>query len=100
MVPITSYEDFLLHCRILAGKTLYTGTHHKAFGIELEGDTIWFVPQSSGKRRRCDPDKTTQVLAQFHNTGSDSPGSYQRITFHASYILAVVREAQAIKAVY
>lgn len=86
---LASFPEFLNYCRSLKGETLHTEARNKPFSVEVEGGTLWFVPLSSGKRRRADPEKTELVLAQLNKTGSYSPGSFQAITFHASYILAV-----------
>lgn len=89
---LASFPEFLNYCRSLNGETLHTGALNKAFSVEVEGSALWFVPLSSGKRRRASPQKTELVLFQLNKTGSYSPGSYQAITFHASYILAVAEK--------
>ena len=86
---LASFTEFLNYCRSLKGETLHTEARNKPFSVEVEGGALWFVPLSSGKRRRADPEKTELVLSQLNKTGSHSPGSFQAITFHASYILAV-----------
>lgn len=86
---LKTFPAFLSYCRSLSGETLYTEARNKAFSVQVEGETLWFVPLSSGKRRRANPVKTEQVLSLLSKAGSWSPGSYQDITFHASYILAI-----------
>ncbi len=86
---LASFPEFLNYCRSLKGETLHTEARNKPFSVEVEGGALWFVPLSSAKRRRASPEKTELVLSQLNKTGSYSPGSYQAITFHASYILAV-----------
>ena len=86
---LASFTEFLNYCRSLKGETLHTEARNKPFSVEVEGGALWFVPLSSGKRRRADPEKTELVLVQLNKTGSYSPGSFKAITFHASYILAV-----------
>ena len=86
---LASFPDFLNYCRSLKGEPLHTEARKKPFAVDVAGDAIWFVPLPSGKRRRVNPEKTELVLSQLNKTGSYSPGRYQAITFHASYILAV-----------
>ncbi len=90
-MSLLSFPEFLNYCRLLRGETLYTEARSKAFSVQVEGGALWFVPISSGKRRRANPEKTENVLSLLGKTGSWSPGSYQDITFHASYILAVAK---------
>jgi hypothetical protein len=91
-VFLETFPDFLNYCRSLRGEILHTETRNKPFSVVVEGGMLWFVPLSSGKRRRADPEKTQRVLSLLKNTGSNSPGYYQAITFHASYILAVANK--------
>ncbi len=89
---LSSFPEFLNYCSSLKGETLHTEARSKPFSVEVEGSILWFVPLSSGKRRRASPEKTELVLSQLNKTGSYSPSSYQAITFHASYILAVAKK--------
>ncbi|MBI2276491.1 MAG: hypothetical protein HYU74_03995 [Dechloromonas sp.] len=89
---LASFPEFLNYCRSVRGETLHTGARNKPFSVEVEGGALWFVPLSSGKRRRASPEKTEQVLSLLNKTGSCAPGSYHAITFHASYILAVANK--------
>jgi len=91
-VLLTTFSDFLNYCRSLKNETLYTGSRNKPFYVEVEGNSLWFVPLSSGTRRRANPEKTELVLSQLNKTDSYSPGSYKSITFHASYILGVANK--------
>ncbi|PNG46380.1 hypothetical protein WDL1CHR_04694 [Variovorax sp. WDL1] len=90
-----SFESFLRRCQTLEGHVLHTGTHAKPFTVEVEGSTVYFVPHSSGKRRRADPRKTERVLSQLAESKAWAPGEYQAITYHASYILAVAKHGGA-----
>ena len=86
---LASFPKFLHYCRTLKGETLHTEARNKPFSVEVEGAVLWFVPLSSGKRRRASPEKPELLLSQLNKPGSYSPGRYHAITFHASYILAV-----------
>ena len=88
-----SFESFLVHCRALRGEILYTGAMSKPFTVEVQGEVIFFVPSSSGKRRRANVAKTEGVLKLLAESKDWSPGAYQQITYHASYILAVAKHA-------
>jgi len=89
---IESFSAFQELCQKLSGETLRTDTHKKPFSVEVNDSNVFFVPES-GKRRRAHPDKTERVLATLAQSGDWSPGKYQQITFHASYILAIARRA-------
>ena len=90
-----SFESFRSYCRTMAGEVLYTGSQAKPFSVAVEGEAVYFVPQSSGTPRRADSEKTERVLALLSESGEWSPGKYQAITFHASYILAVAKHRGA-----
>ena len=87
---IESFSAFQELCQKLSGETLRTDARRKPFTVEIDGGHVFFVPES-GKRRRANPDKTERVLATLARSGDWSPGKYQQITFHASYILAIAR---------
>lgn len=91
---LNTYSQFLVYCHSLKATPLYTMARNKEFSVETENNTIYFVPKSSGKRRRVDAEKTQAVLSQLSKFNDWSPGTYQPITFHASYILAVVHHEQ------
>lgn len=86
---LRSFPDFLNYCSSLKGETLHIEARSKPFSVEVEGDALWFIPLSSGKRRRANPERTELVLSQLNKTGDYSPCCYQSLSFHASYILAV-----------
>lgn len=86
-----TFDSFREHCRTLTGKVLQTGAKGKDFQVEVEGNNIYFIPASSGKRRTANADKTERVLALLAESKEWSPGKYQAITYHASYILAVAK---------
>jgi len=92
---LRSFDSFLDHCRSLSGKILHTGARSKPFSVEVEANTVFFIPQSSGKRRRADSAKTERILALLAESREWSPGQYQAITYHASYILAIAKHAGA-----
>jgi hypothetical protein len=88
---LSSFADFVDYCRRLRGTALETGARGKLFSVTVEGNTVYFIPKSSGKRRRANAEKTERVLKQLTGTSTWAPGDYQAITYHASYILAVAR---------
>ena len=90
-----TFDSFREHCRSLKGQVLYTGTRAKSFHVEVEGDKVFFIPDSSGKRRTANSDKTESVLVLLAESNEWKPGAYQAITYHASYILAVAKHASA-----
>ncbi|MBP1152363.1 hypothetical protein JOD69_004226 [Methylocaldum sp. RMAD-M] len=92
---LRSFASFVSYCKSLHGTVLHTGAQSKPFRVEVEGNTVFFVPQSSGKRRRANCEKTERVLAELSRSNVWSPGHYQSITYHASYIIAVAKHAGA-----
>ena len=91
---LKTFDSFRSHCRSLEGKVLYTGTRNKPFHVEVEGNTVYFTPESSGKRRTANSEKTERVLALLAETNEWTPGTYQAISYHASYILPGANHAR------
>jgi hypothetical protein len=87
-------SEFLAFCRLIEGETLLTQARGKLFRVEVVTDLLYFIPSSSGKRRRADPDKIFQVVTRLSEIDSQLPRDYQDITFNASYILEVIRQWQ------
>ena len=92
---LQTFDSFRSHCHSLAGKVLHTVARAKPFTVEVEGNTVFFIPGSSGKRRTASGEKTERVLALLAESKEWSAGKYQPITYHASYILAVAKHADA-----
>lgn len=92
---LKTFDSFRDHCRSLKGKVLHTGVRARPFRVEVEGDTVFFIPESSGKRRTASSEKTARVLALLVESNEWTPRTYQAITYHASYILAVAKHASA-----
>ena len=91
---LQTFDAFRDHCRSLKGETLYTGVRGKPFKVEVEGEAVIFIPNSSGKRRFANSEKTMLVLALLAESKEQSPGKYHAITYHASYILAIAKHAR------
>lgn len=90
---LKTFDSFLEHSRSLKGKILCTGARAKPFRVDVVGDTVYFIPESSGKRRTANREKTERVLVQLAESNEWAPGTYQAITYHASYILAIAKHA-------
>jgi hypothetical protein len=90
---LKTFESFRNYCHSLKGKVLYTEARGKPFRVETEGSNVFFIPESSGKRRAASSEKTERVLTLLAESSEWSPGMYQAVTYHASYILAVARHA-------
>ena len=87
---VTTYPEFFAYCRHLHGEVLHTGARGRPFTVSVVGDALHFTP-ASGKGRRADPERTERVLRQLAESNEWSPGAYQAITYHASYILAIAK---------
>lgn len=94
-MSLKSFADFTAYCRSIEGELLTTLAQSKPFVVEVEGSTPYFVPQSSGRRRRANAEKTEQVLSLLAESNDWSPSKYQAITYHASYILAIAKKHQS-----
>lgn len=92
---LKTFDSFRSHCRSLRGKVLYTAARRRPFRVEVDGGTVFFIPESSGKRRTASGEKTERVLALLEESKEWTPVSYQAITYHASYILALAKNAGA-----
>lgn len=92
---LKTFDSFRSHCRSLQGKVLHTEARAKPFRVEVEGGVVFFIPESSGKRRTANSEKTERVLMILAESNEWSPGTYQAITYHASYILAIAKHASA-----
>ena len=93
LLPTSS--EFLNFCRSIEGETLLTQVREKPFSVEVITGLLYFIPSSSGKRRRANLDKISQVVARLSEIDSQLPADYQDITFNASYILEILRQWQA-----
>jgi hypothetical protein len=91
---LTTYPEFLAYCKTLQGETLHTEARSRPFTISVAGDVLHFVP-SSGTGRRANAAKTERVLRLLAESNDWSPGAYQAMTYHASYILAVAKRWSA-----
>ena len=90
IVLISNYSQLFDYCRSLDDVQLFTLAKNKEFSVEVENNSLFFVPKSSGKRRKADEKKTQEVLESFTRYNDWSQASYKSITFHASYILALL----------
>ena len=87
-----SFVEFLEYCHSLQGKELLTIAQGRPFCVSVQGGEIYFVPASSGKRRRANAEKTELVLSLLSESGEWSPSIYRTISYHASYILAIAKK--------
>lgn len=69
---------------------MHTESRNKPFKVDVNTGDLWFIPLSSGKRRKANPEITEMVLSKINKSGCYTPASYHDLTFHASYIVAVV----------
>ncbi|EAM9430888.1 TPA_asm: hypothetical protein G0G78_21505 [Salmonella enterica] len=51
-----------------------------------------YVINSKGNKRRLSEKDVHAFFERFNQTGSTSPGTYQDVTFNASYLLASLHE--------
>lgn len=89
-VLILNYSNFFDYCRLLENVSIFTIARNKEFSVKIENSSLYFVPKSSKKSRKVDEKKTQEVIEYFIKYNDWSQASYKSITFHASYILAVM----------
>jgi predicted component of type VI protein secretion system len=87
-------QELLTLARSLQGTTLYTAAQQKPFTVSAKGDTLQFTPGESLKPRPMSRKALEMALQEFNQTGSLKPADYQQITVNASYILALLAQAQ------
>jgi len=87
---VLTLADFKAGARALDGVRLRTPTRGRGFTIHVTPDGVDYVPESSGHPRPDSWDRVETVLARFNQTGSYRAGEYHDLTYHASYVLAVI----------
>ena len=87
-----SMVELKRRARRLRGTRLQTGARGRGFAVHLSEEGPAYVPESSGEPRDDTWDRISKVLDRFNESGSTSPGDYQDITHHASYVLAMLKE--------
>lgn len=78
----------------LDGTEVRTLSRGRPFRIRVVRDGLVFAPLSSGKERTVSWAAVGAVLTRFVSTGSFVPLHYRDKSFHASYILALLKATQ------
>ncbi|MDP1637175.1 MAG: hypothetical protein Q8K74_01965 [Candidatus Nitrotoga sp.] len=92
MLP--TLTEFRTFCRSIEGEVLLTQARAKPFSVALVAGSLYFIPVSSGKKRKADQAGISQVIVRLSKTGSQVQAQYKDITFNASYILEIIRQWQ------
>jgi hypothetical protein len=85
-----SPEELVRFAKTLEGKPLTTEAQRKVFTVRIVDDGIEYTPESSGASRTQSRKVLSRICDEFSRTNSFKPGDYQRVTFNASYTLAVI----------
>lgn len=89
MIP--SAETLFAFARSQQGETLRTLQHKSPFRVKVVGDFLEITPDSSSAPRREGRDSVATILAKLEKTMSFKTSDYQKISFNASYVLALVK---------
>ena len=82
--------ELLAFAARLEREQLPTLAGRASFSLRVVAAGIEFVPESTGKPRLVTREMVRRVLDEYRASRSLSPGHYQSITFHASYLLAII----------
>lgn len=82
-----TYEDLVAYARSNEGRVFQT-VRGAEFQVLVETEVLYFVPCSSGKRRRWGA-RTQVALERFIRTGSTELGDYD--SYHRSYLIPFIQ---------
>lgn len=92
-------ESFVEFARLLDGRELKTPRQNKKFVVDVEGDKIFFTPESTGKRRFL-VFKDLEGYVSLYNTGCRTTKQFTQDAdpkanrMNSSYFLAIMGEYQ------
>ena len=92
--PISA-QALLAFASSRTGETFYTLTRKIPFSVNASEGVLVFTPHTTNKSRRQTNDRIEAVCRKFNDSGSLRPGNYADISFDASYILALIHEAES-----
>jgi hypothetical protein len=92
MNPTTSLnaETLLRFASTLEGEEIPTAGGRATFTLHALPTGIEITPRSTGTSRFIARHMVQRVCDEYQRSRSRRPGDYQKITFDASYILAVI----------
>lgn len=93
MPPLT-YDHLLELARAAEGETLETVTG-KHFTVGTYRDGLFFTPASSGWGQADGRPPVERFIERYNETGSLRPGDYGKLTRNASYLVGLLRWAEA-----
>ena len=93
MPPLT-YDLLLMLARAAEGQTLET-VRGKKFKVGISRDEIFFTPASSGWGQADGRKAAERFVERYNETGSLRPGEYGAVTRNASYLVGLLRWAEA-----
>ncbi len=80
--------------RSIKGQTLETLARGRKFTVEVIGTTLQYMPEKSHAERPESQKTLACLLAQLEETNSFQMSDYQKISFNASYDLALIKTWQ------
>lgn len=80
--------------RSIKGQTLETLARGRKFTVEVIGTTLQYMPEKSHAERPESQKTLACLLAQLEETNSFQMSDYQKISFNASYDLAMIKTWQ------
>lgn len=85
-----SLEQFRRAIQQLDGQRIETQHRRQGFVVRIFEEGPEYIPESSGEPRPDTWNSIQRVLERFNATGSVSPKDYHDLTYHSSYILAIL----------
>ena len=82
-------NELLDSMKSVEGGQFLTQSREASFTLKMTPTGVTFTP-ATGKTRPVSTADLQKVSAHFAKTGSFRPGDYQSISFHASYLLAMI----------
>jgi hypothetical protein len=93
MPPLT-YDELLRLARVAEGEMLET-IRGRQFTVGIYRDGLFFTPASSGWGQADGRKPVERFIERYNKTGSLQPGDYGKLTRNASYLVGLLRWAQA-----
>ena len=83
-------NNLLQYASHLKGQRLFTISREKPFTVRVTPDGLEITPGSTGEPRKVSAELVQRVCDEYSQSKSTSPGDYQRMTFDASYLIALI----------
>lgn len=87
---MAEFEEFISYVKGRQGEQLPTVGGQSTFAVVVSDDGLIYTPLRTNQPRKQKYAVAKQVFDRFRNTGSLRPTDYKDLTYHASYLLALI----------